>query len=236
MGIRQKFRLQPSQDKEDLALSFQSSLVVWSGPVACYSHWQTPLTRFSVPLEKTRTNTLRRTQMTNHFPLLLNKTLSRSQSPWKNGSSETVFKHFLQQSQRGAHPLTIISVYGRSVLDRQIALHAPEETEFIRIKHDLHRYFSNPRFDILFFSLPGRKNDEAELYENLSYSRMLLKPGGSIWLLLEANQHAGYLQREAWKKSMEAAWLTRTGFTQLHRKQIGTETVFLCGSRPKVHF
>ena len=173
--------------------------------------------------------------MINHFPLFLNKTLSRRQSPRKNRSSDTILKHFLQQSQRGANPLTIISVYGRSILDRQVVFHAPEETEFVRIRHDLHSYLSKPRFDVILFSPPDQKDDLSELYEDLSYCRMLLKPGGSIWLLLEADHRSGFLQRALWKKSRDAVWLTRTGFTQLHKKRIGPETVFLCALRPNRH-
>ena len=236
LGIGQKLRLQASQDNEDFALHFQSSLVVWSSPVIHSSHWQTSLNTFSVPLGKNRTNTLGITQMTNYFPLFLDKTLSRRPHFKQDHIAETVLKHFLQQSQKGSHSLAIISVHGRSSLDKQIASYAPEETEFIRITHELHNFLSKPRFDVIFFSSPELGYDESKLYENLSYCRMLLKPGGSIWFLVETTRHTGFLQRVTWKKSMEAGWLTRTGFTELHRKKIGREIVFLCGSRPKGHF
>jgi len=173
--------------------------------------------------------------MTNYFPLFQNKMLGREKSARQVERTETALKYFLQKSQSGSHPLTIISVHGRLLLDKQVAFHAPEETEFIRIRDNLSTYLSKPRFDVILFSLPDRKYDASELYEDLSYCRMLLKPGGRIWFLVETNCHTGFLQRITWKKSMEAGWLTRTGFTQLHRKKIGQETVFLCGSRPGVH-
>ncbi len=174
--------------------------------------------------------------MTNNFPLLLSKAHSRSKCAGQDVIAGALLKSFLKQSQRGSQPLTIISVYGKSFLNRQIVSYAPKETEFVRIRHELHTYLSKPRFDVILFTAPDRKHKESELYENLSYCRMLLKPGGSIWLLLETNHRYGFLQRLLWKKSREAAWLTRTGFTQLHRKKIGPETVFLCGSRTKRPF
>lgn len=129
--------------------------------------------------------------------------------------------------------LSIISVHGSKSFDKQISIHAPEEKEFIRITYDLQNFHNKPHFDLIFFSPSGDKPDGTKLYEQLSYCRMLLKPGGSICFLIEENHDHTLLKKFVWKKRVEAKLLIRAGFTRLHRKTMGRETVFLCGTRPK---
>ncbi len=169
--------------------------------------------------------------MTQTLPIFSENIIGRGDASALSKKS-TFFNSFLQKSQFQTKPLSIISVHGGKSLDKQIAFHAPEQTEFVRITHGLQNYFSKPRFDLIFFSTSGNKHDYTELYEQLSYCRMLLKPGGGICFLVEENHKCGLLQKIVWKKSMEAGLITRTGFIQLHRKKMGQE-IFLCGIRPK---
>jgi hypothetical protein len=170
------------------------------------------------------------------LPFFLKKAVINGYDQTQSRKAAAALHYFLQKSKPPAAPLTILSVHGNTILDKQIASHAPELTEFIRIRHDLQNYLSKPRFDVILFAPPGRKCNASELYENLSYCRMLLKPGGNIWFVLEQTRRCKLLQRFTWKKNMEAVWLTRTGFTQLHRIKTGGKTIFLCGTRPSPTF
>ncbi len=139
----------------------------------------------------------------------------------------------LHKAKPQSEPLSIISVYGNKGFDQWLLTHVPEQTEFVRITDDLCNYSRKPCFDVIVFSFPDRRDKDPALYEQLSYCRMLLKPGGRIWFRMEGCGRYGYLQKMRWKKSREAGWLSRTGFAQLRRRRIGQKTVFLCGIRPK---
>lgn len=139
---------------------------------------------------------------------------------------------FLDRSQSQAKRLSIISVHGSTNLDKQISPDAPQENECIRITDDLQNFHSTPHFDLIFFSPYGSKFNEVKLYEQLSYCRMLLKPGGSICFLVKEDHRHGLLQKMFWKKRGEATLLIRTGFTSLRRKTMNRKTVFLCATRP----
>ena len=109
---------------------------------------------------------------------------------------------FLDRSQSQAKRLSIISVHGSTSLDKQISPAAPQENECIRITHDLQNFHSTPHFDLIFFSSYGSKLNEVKLYEQLSYCRMLLKPGGSICFLVKEDHRHGLLQKMFWKNKV----------------------------------
>ncbi len=174
--------------------------------------------------------------MTNHLPLFLNKALSRRQSSRQDGISEAVLKYFLQQSQKGSHPLAIISVHGSMGLNKQLAASAPNQTEIIRLNHDLCSFHDKARFDLLFYSLPQGEWKQSALLENLCYCRMLLRPGAKLCLVQKSKEPQGLLQHFSRKKAIETDWLIRAGFTQIHAKKMGDTLTLLCGQRPPQNF
>lgn len=189
-----------------------------------------------VPLERNRTNTLWRTQMTTHLPLFLNKALSRRQSSRQDGTSETLLKCFLQQSQKEFHPLALISVHGSMGLNKQLTDSAPHGTEIIRLNHDLYSFHDKARFDLLFYSLPQGEWKQSALLENLCYCRMLLRPGAKLCLLKNNRAPQGLRPHFSRKKAIETNWLIRAGFTQIDNKKIGDGLTLLCGQRPAQNF
>ena len=141
------------------------------------------------------------------------------------------FQSFIRQTIQQEQRSTILSVYGGKAFNRYLANAVPHHTKLHTVQHDLHKVYGKTLFDLLIYTVKPRPPGREQLLEELCYCRMLIKPGGTLFLLKEIDNATWLPIRYFIPIKKESTWLRHAGFCNIQRRPVKDGFV-LSGQRP----
>ena len=101
---------------------------------------------------------------------------------------------------------------------------------------NLRAYRAKPDFDLVFYVLPQVEAEINRLHEDLCYCRMLLKPGGQLFLYVENHNKGSLMERLGLQRGMGSAILSRAGLNNIAERRLGHGQILCSGQRPLYAF
>ncbi len=117
----------------------------------------------------------------------------------------------------------VLTVHGKLEPQKKIVGWGQKEYESVEVLGYLRDFRSKPCFDIIYYT-PQNSGQEAlgSLLEDLCYCRMLLQPGGVLYIQMDDGG--------------EREWLRQAGFTAIFVKKIEGDRRMVGGKRPVWQF
>jgi len=148
----------------------------------------------------------------------------------KEKSIKTLLQRTFDKSQRHVN---LLSVHGSMTFNTWLLDAIPDNTAFTNIQCELRNYRSKAQFDMLFYSHPkNTKNSMGDFLEDLCYCRMLLSPGGFLFLVAEGKIKRNIASWPTKEQNSEVVWLRQAGLVNITTPQRGNGFIFTSGQRP----
>lgn len=104
------------------------------------------------------------------------------------------------------------------------------------IDNDLRTFRAKAYFDLVFCAPTHIENETDRLLEDLCHCRLLLKPGGKVFLYLENHEHESTMEKFGLQKGVVAEMLLRSGLSDVTKHRHSHGQVFCSGQRPSYNF
>ena len=127
----------------------------------------------------------------------------------------------------------ILTVHGSMAFNAYLQASFSDVAGCTRIQSGLRDFRSKPHFDMLFYSQSQNTvHCNGGFLEDLCYCRMLLKPGSSLFLVMDRTTQRNAVGWFTKERSREASWLRQAGFANITTQKMGNEFILVGGQRP----
>jgi len=169
--------------------------------------------------------------------LLLNSVIHGENFFTQKKVAEAKFAQFFRIFQKRDNALEILSVHGDMAFNMQLSASVPETATFIRLSQRLRDYRSKARFGLVFYALSlATEANVNTILEDLCYCRILLRPGGFLFIPTEKNRSRCVIKRFTGQQSKESLWLRQAGFMKIRTQRVKNKVIFVGGQRPLQKF
>ncbi|MBW1750333.1 MAG: hypothetical protein JRJ37_06500 [Deltaproteobacteria bacterium] len=104
------------------------------------------------------------------------------------------------------------------------------------LENDLRSFRAKADFDLVFCALPQIGTETDRLLVDLCHCRMLLKPGGQLYLYVENHKEGSIMERLGLQRGVVAKMLLRSGFNNTVERRLSHGQIFCSGQRPSYTF
>ncbi len=148
----------------------------------------------------------------------------------RENNTKATLRRILGNSRKHAR---ILTVHGSMAFNAYLLASIPDVAGLTRIQGRLRDLRGKPHFDMLFYSQSqNAAYCNGGFLEDLCYCRMLLKPGSSLFLVMDRTTQRnadGWFTKE---KSREVSWLRQAGFANITTQKMDNEFLLVGGQRP----
>jgi len=148
----------------------------------------------------------------------------------RENNTKATLRRILGKSRKHSK---ILTVHGSMAFNTYLLASIPDVAGCTCIQSGLCDFRSKPHFDMLFYShSQNTVHCTGGFLEDLCYCRMLLKPGSSLFLVMDrvTQQNAvGWFTKD---RNRGASWLRQAGFANITTQKMGNEFILVGGQRP----
>ena len=191
------------------------------------------MNKFSVLLDMGSTNKAG-IKMIQQVKLLFGRGAEGEMSSSRENNIKATLGRIFGSSQKDAR---ILTVHGSTAFNTYLLDSISDIAGLTRVQGRLRHFRSKPHFDMLFYSnSQNAAYGNAGFLEDLCYCRILLKPGASLFLVMEGTTQGNVARWFTKEKSREVSWLRQAGFANITTQKIENEFVLVGGQRPWQNF
>ncbi|NOR23580.1 MAG: hypothetical protein GQ542_04175 [Desulforhopalus sp.] len=104
------------------------------------------------------------------------------------------------------------------------------------LDNDLRAFRAKADFDLVFCALSQVGTETDRLLVDLCHCRMLLKPGGQVYLYIKNHKEGSMMERLGLQRGVVAKMLLRSGFSNTVERRLSHGQIFCSGQRPSYIF